>query len=179
MRDEINAIIEGNYRYSRDYFKSVSPEEMKKIVAELFAEACEVMGINPKLVFGDTGKPNRGGVYKHKNLFDWRGTVTINPNKFDRDGDYTVLGEMLHELYHCYQHAVVDGKVEHGENSSTVAVWKYNFNNYKESPPWDAYYNQAVEVSANWFGGVLNPAYYNETYAGYYFSRSDLFLGNW
>ena len=174
-RAEITAIIEGNSYYSRDTFKNADEEGRKRIAQSLFDEVCGVLGVCPDLVFGDTGKPRWAGTYDHS-----EGKVTLHNNRFGSHNDYTVLGTVLHEVYHCYQHLVVDGAIEHGESAATVAAWKNNFSNPIESP-YNAYYNQLTEVSANWFAGMLNktydigafPRYYDDPYP------NTMFVGNW
>ena len=92
-------------------------------------------------------------------------TIYINA---DQLSSYDTIVTIAHESYHAYQNNQITGKSPLTEPKCYIIQWADELNNY-DSGGGNSYYNQYLELSAEWFAGGLDISFYDGfTGYGYY-----------
>ena len=90
--------------------------------------------------------------------------IFVNSSLLDSaDNLVDLVDTVIHEGYHGYQHACINGTATHPD-PMVVAEWKDNFENYLDPNiyGYEAYYNQPVEVSAREMAAGITDSFYTQ-----------------
>lgn len=104
-------------------------------------------------------------------------TVYISLEHIEEDSAHEVLNSCCHEVYHCYQHRLVDAFNDSGEELRGLRIFKGvadyidEFESYTDGyQDFCAYYSQQCEQDARWYAENAVEDYYSriEAYLGTY-----------
>lgn len=97
--------------------------------------------------------------------------ITLSKDYLANCLGHSALDSILHEMYHAYQHEVVEVYESLDEDAKKLALfnnaaqYSYEFANYSDgSTDFHAYYSQACELHANQFAEDWSFTYYYKSY---------------
>lgn len=154
--------------YSREAWNAATPNEKRLIVEGYVSNVLSVLGVEG---YGFYYFIDESPEYATMASADgYNHLICINLVYL---GDYSIMTTVTHEAYHTYQYPAIAGDIHNGESAAAIAIWSYEIDNYfanvYDERTYRKYYNQYLEISANWFAGALNSQYYDGTGYGYYY----------
>ena len=159
---------EGDYRFLSDEdllllnspeWDSLSAEKRCDLLLLVAQETSDMLGIEtPKLSLDAQMAGNEAGYYDHsdKSIHLWRSFI-------ERESALNAVNVVLHELYHAYEHAIVDSDAINWDSPDVaklpyfrlILTWKEELEAYVPSDRWDVnldeYFDQSVEYDARAF----------------------------
>jgi len=147
MKEEVMALMNSStYTNAGFVFKSV--HERQLTLEYFFMELQTIMGITDySIVFGDLpiGVMGRTSDSLKRIVISNKAAASMEAFQI-----------VAHEAYHAYQFKVLAREIKYTERATTINRWAYEINHYLgEDSPYCSYYNQYLEISANWFSGLL------------------------
>lgn len=141
-------------------------EERAEVLQLLVDVEREKLGIPEKLVLTVEDLGRKNGEYT--GLY---GVVQIDPDHLENSPEWRVIETVCHEVYHCYEHCLVDiytgssAKNRHLSVFEKAKQYKWEFENYvdpegREGEAFYEYYDQEVERDARAYATMTAPEYY-------------------
>ena len=159
---------EGDYRFLSDEdllllnsseWDALSAEKRCDLLLLVAQETSDALGIEPPSLSLDAQMPdNEAGYYDHtdNSIHLWRSYI-------GRESAQNAVTVILHELYHAYEHAIVDSDAINWDSPDveklpyfrSILTWKTEFETYVPGDRWDVnldeYFDQSVEYDARAF----------------------------
>ena len=159
LRSQLQELMRGNY--SEAVWNKLSNAEKMSLLQGFCTELSDILNAQNYTV--RAVKLNDARILGATSAAD--STIFINV-KFIYD--YNVLYTIAHEYYHAYQNNMIFGITAATEPAHYIKQWEYETMNYDNSGT-SKYYNQYLEISAEWFAGSLRQELFDGfTGYGYY-----------